>query len=161
MYGLRDTKKRLLNRCLAVFCAICLLLSTGAFSQENGLTPEKLVSLKRVNQVAIDPGGEKIAYVLSSPRGADELSGRNYSEIWVTDIASGDLRQYTSKPVSAVAVSWTPDGEHLLFRTKRKETNPHTQVYSQPWNGGIAKMLTSHDTTVTSYKLSPLSLIHI
>ena len=137
-----------------IFSSISIILSLSILAQENGLTPEMVVGLKRVSQVAISPSGQAIAYVLTVPRSADEKAGKAYSEIWLTNMDGSKPRQFTSKPVSASSVSWSPDGNHLTFRSKRKEHDP-TQVYTIPLNGGEARQITRHDTSVTAYKWSP------
>ncbi|MFQ5652492.1 MAG: hypothetical protein ACE5IY_21380, partial [bacterium] len=84
------------------FCLTgCFLLLVPNFVQSrgSGITPEMVVSLERVRQAALDPSGQKVAFVLSVPRDEDDKPGRAYSEIWVTSLDGGEPVQYTSKPV--------------------------------------------------------------
>jgi dipeptidyl aminopeptidase/acylaminoacyl peptidase len=151
MVILRET----LKKSRRYFLSFLAVFSSIVFAQETGLTPEMVVGLKRVTQVEIDPSGQKIAYVVSVPRGKDEEAGKAYSEIWVTGINGGEARLYTAKPASAIAVSWTPDGKKLTFLSKRKEHHPEIQVYILALDGGEARMATNHDTSVTAYQWSP------
>lgn len=135
--------------------ALLFLGLSTAVAQETGLTPEMVVSLKQVRQVAIDPSGEKVAYVLSVPREADEHYGRRYSEIWVTSLSGGEAIQYTSKPTSSSRVSWSPDGTFLTFLSKRKAVDEHTQIYKLRRDGGEAALVTHHPASISSYRWSP------
>jgi Tol biopolymer transport system component len=105
--------------------------------------------------VAISPNGEHVAYVLSVPRGADDKVGRNYSEIYVMSAEGGQPRQFTSAPVSARAVAWSPDGNWLTFLSRRSDHSPYTQVYMIPVDGGAARLLTSHTASVGRYAWAP------
>ncbi len=67
---------------------VLLVVAVAAFAQQQILTPEIVVALKSVGNVTLDPTGKNIAYILSTPRGADEEPGGNYSELFVIS-ASG------------------------------------------------------------------------
>ncbi|MEE9189985.1 MAG: S9 family peptidase [Candidatus Neomarinimicrobiota bacterium] len=116
---------------------------------------ETVLDLKYVSQPSIDPSGKYIAYTLSVPRSADDKPGRSFSEIWVADILTETVQQYTRKPDSSASSSWTPDGSAITFLSKRKDFHKHKQIYSIPVDGGEASPLFLHAAGVSSYRWSP------
>ncbi len=138
-----------------VLASFILLFSTTAMTQDKVITPEMVVSLERVSQVSLDPTGQWIAYVLSVPRSVKDAPGGAYSEIWIVSTKSGESKQYTSKPVSAWSVGWSPNGKSINFLSCRKEHDTNTQVYQMRMDGGEATALTHHETSVSRYQWSP------
>lgn len=134
-----------------LFC----VLSSTLQAKENKLTPEMIVNLKRVSQVAIDPSGQKIAFILNVPRTEKDKHGRSYSEIWLTTVDGEKPKQYTSKPGRSSSVSWSPDGKWITFLSKRKNQEEHTQIYKMRVDGGEAVALTHHKNSISSYHWSP------
>ena len=140
------------------FCTlVCLLFVLPLFvlAQEGSLTSEMVVDLKLATQVALDPFGEKVAFVVSVPRDTTDEPGRSYSEIWLTSIGGEAPRQYTSKPSNSSAVSWSPDGQWLTFLSKRKDQDEHTQIYKMRVDGGEAMRVTEHNSSIGSYRWAP------
>ncbi|MCG8606798.1 S9 family peptidase [bacterium] len=137
--------------------ALCFVLSFAALAlpQENALMPEMVVDLQRVTQVALNPMGETVAFVVSTPRTEGEDPGRAYSELWVTSISGGDPRQYTAKPTSSSAVAWSPDGVWLTFLSKRAGQDEFTQIYKMRVDGGEASRVTEHGSSIVSYRWAP------
>ncbi|NIM48027.1 MAG: prolyl oligopeptidase family serine peptidase [Gemmatimonadales bacterium] len=136
----------------AVLAAIATPVSSAAAQQ---LTSEMVVDLKQVTSVAMQPQGEYVAYTLRVPRGADEDPGGTYSEIWVVSTRGGAPKQFTSKPVSAFAPAWLPDGSMITFLSRRRDRDANTQVYGIPLDGGEARQLSHAPRGVSSYAVSP------
>ncbi|MCH7497354.1 MAG: S9 family peptidase [Candidatus Marinimicrobia bacterium] len=120
-----------------------------------GLTPEMVVALQRVTQVALSPDGAQIAYTLSVPRELDDVPGHKYSELWVVPAAGGNSRVYVASPDSAAAVRWSPDGTRLAFLGKLGASGDVTQIYQLPLEGGTPQPLTDHPTSIKAFEWSP------
>ncbi len=144
-----------LFRCLLLTSLFLVIFTLSALSQERGMTPEMVVNLKRVSEVALDPTGQKVAFVLRVPRNENDKPGGSYSEIWLTTISGETPRQFTSKPASSSSVSWSPDGKWITFLSKRKDQDEHTQIYKMRVDGGEAVALTHHKNSISSYRWSP------
>lgn len=140
---------------LILTALILLLVSSASIGQQKGVTPEMVVNFERVSQVSLDPTGQWIAFVKSVPRSEKDGPGGSFSEIWMVSTKGGEPKQYTSKPVSAYSVSWSPDGKSINFLSRRKEHNANTQVYQMRIDGGEATALTHHKSSVGSYQWSP------
>ena len=134
-----------------LFC----VFSSALQAKDNKFTPEMIVNLKRVTQVAIDPSGQKIAFVLNVPRAEKDEHGKSYSEIWLTTVDGEKPKQYTSKPGRPSSVSWSPDGKWITFLSKREDQDEHTQIYKMRVDGGEAVALTHHKNSISRYQWSP------
>lgn len=145
--------KRSFFQLVGVIALICL--SNFALSAQKILTPEMVVSLKSVSQVAMDPTGKWVAYVLNVPRTPDEKPGGKHREIWIVPTEGGSARRFTAEKVDSWAPAWSPDGKRIAFLSRRKSHHPQTQVYLIPLDGGEAQLLTRSETGVRRFKWSP------
>jgi dipeptidyl aminopeptidase/acylaminoacyl peptidase len=135
------------------FAVFALTLIATPLSAQ--LTSEQVVDLKQVTSVAMHPYGEYVAYTLRVPRGADDGPGSTFSEVWVVPTRDGEARRYTSKPLSASGVGWSPDGGMITFRSRRTSHDPNTQVWALMLGGGEAERLSHAPRNVGSYAISP------
>ena len=60
--------------------------STLAQTQHGVFTPKLAVGLRTVTDVALDPTGQRVAYVLSVPRDDDDEPGSPFSAIWLRSL---------------------------------------------------------------------------
>jgi len=148
-------KRQTLLFTLAGLISFCVVAFSIAADQPKILTPEMVVSLRSVTQVALDPHGKNVAYTLRVPRAESDEPGGAYSELWVISASGGSPRQFTSKPVNASDPTWSPDGTVIAFLSKRDKYSAQTQVYTIPVDGGEARPLTNSETDVAQFKWSP------
>jgi len=134
---------------------LALFLTVVAYAQQQTVTPEMVVALKIVTAATIDPAGKNIAYVLTTPRGADEDAGGRYSELFVIPAAGGAAKQFTFKPNNASTPQWSPDGKWIYFASRRKEFDEQNEVYRIPIDGGEAQLVSKSSNGVRQFKLSP------
>lgn len=147
----------------AVLTSICriavlspLFLSLAfAQSDENRWTPELTMKFDRLSGTAVSADGERIAYVVTTPKMAGSDS-EYLSHIWVAAADGSSNRQYTRGQNSASSPQFSPDGEWLGFLTKRGEgESARTQVWAMPLFGGEARALTAAEENVASFQWSP------
>ncbi len=134
---------------------VFILLAFTVQAQQQTITPEMVVSLKIVAAVTIDPAGKNIAYIVTTPRGADEDAGGRYSELFVIPAAGGTARQFTFKPNAAGSLQWSPDGKWIYFASRRKEFDEQSEVYRIPIDGGEAQLVSKSSNGVRQFRLSP------
>jgi len=139
----------------AMLALTMLALAGVAVSQDQFLTAEDVVSLKRVTSVRINPDGDRIAYLLSVPREVyEDKDGPAYSELHVTDL-DGDSRPYVTGKVNASGISWSPDGKWIYFLAKRDEGAEFNSIYRIRLDGGEAEQFFTHVSPIADIHLSP------
>jgi len=146
-------RNRMAKTMATTFFTFCF--AVAVYAQQQTLTPEMVVSFKTVSSVTIDPAGKNIAYILTTPRGADDDAGGRYSELFVIPAAGGVAKQFTYKPNNAGSPQWSPDGKWIYFASRRKEFDEQSEVYRIPVDGGEAALATQSSNGVRQFKLSP------
>ena len=78
------------------------------------------------------PDGTKIAFTAQYDGGTD---------VYVTDVAGGMPRRLTWDPSGVVVLGWTPDGQRVLFRSRRDTAVWRSRLWTVPAAGGSAQLL--------------------
>src|SRR4051812_5022669 len=88
-----------------------LYIPTGAIAMPNAqlapINPSDLFKFKYILSAALSPSGKQIAYVVSH---IDAETEKDFSPIWLMDIASGEAGQFPSGTAVDAAPKWSPDG---------------------------------------------------
>lgn len=139
-----------------LFLVSLILLATAAAADGPGLTAHQLAELRTVEEIAISPDGESIAYVLEVPRRPfEDEDGKAWKELHVV-AADGSSRAYvTGERVSDIA--WVPGASagEISFLAKRKG-DEEISLYVIPLAGGEAQRLLAFDgDEVREYSWSP------
>ncbi|MGH9866112.1 MAG: TolB family protein, partial [Candidatus Acidiferrales bacterium] len=112
------------------------------------LTPEQALNLRRISDLRFSPDGARLAFTVSEPpKGTD-----NPRHIWIMDVATHQVRQYTFSAKSDDSPRWSPDGKFLAFLSNRDEDR---QIYLMPSNGGDAYAITEGKRNIGSFEWSP------
>ena len=125
-----------------------LFLSVAASLSGAPLTIEKAMQVREPSDLQFSPDGKRLALVLQEPV-AGKVSQRH---IWVFDVETRELRQWTYSAKSEQSPRWSPDGRTLAFLSDRDET---MQIFLMPVSGGEAMKLTSAKNAVESLRWSP------
>ena len=169
-----------MNRDLAIRFALALVLTivpvaAGAAGRSpeatpraraGTLTPETVVDMRGVGDVAISPDGRTVAYVVSVPRSPKDKPGDAHQEIWLVPARGGTARGYTPAGQRAWAPAFAPDGERLALLSSRPapgssgarggaERDASTGLYLLHVDGGEARLLTNRDVSVSRFRWSP------
>jgi dipeptidyl aminopeptidase/acylaminoacyl peptidase len=110
---------------------------------------EDLFRFKRVADPQMSPGGNLVAYVLST---VDLKENRSTSAIWLVPAEGGTPRQLTSGTKKDRHPRWSPDGKRLLFESNRSGEN---QLWVIDLDGGEARQLTTIATEAANGLWSP------
>ena len=124
---------------------LLLLIPAGAFAQ---LTPEQALSVRQISDPHFSPDGSRVAFTVAEPPKGTEPN----RDVWVLDVRSGDVLQYTNAPKSDTSPRWAPAGMRLAFISDRSGTN---QIYLFGPAGGEAVQLTEGKNAVQSFEWSP------
>ncbi|MFN3421310.1 MAG: S9 family peptidase [Armatimonadota bacterium] len=93
---------------------------------------EDLLAIKLIGDPQVSPDGTKCVFTVKT---IDSEKNRYLSHLWLADLQTGELRQFTFGEVSDAAPRWSPDGSKIAFtfrpthpdwtqeaRKKRQET---------------------------------------
>jgi dipeptidyl aminopeptidase/acylaminoacyl peptidase len=134
--------------------ATCTLLLAATIAGAQGMTLRQLAEIRDVDDAAISPGGDMIAYARRVPRTLiEEEDGPAWTELHLLD-AGGRERPFITGEVNVGAIGWMPDGSAITFLAKR-DGDEHTRLYAIPVGGGEARPIATLETAIASYTLSP------
>jgi len=105
----------------------------------------------------ISPDGRRVVYELQSANWEDNSFDRN---LWMADIASGEVRQLTSAKKSSTGADWSPDGKWIAFLSDRPaqisgSTADKKQLYVISADGGEAQQLSKSETDIAGFEWAP------
>lgn len=112
------------------------------------LTPEQALNLRRITDLRFSPDGTRLAFTLAEP----PKGTTNPRHIWLMDVATRQVRQYTFSGKSDESPRWSPDGKFLAFLSNRDEDQ---QIYLMPSEGGDAYAITEGKRSIRSFEWSP------
>jgi dipeptidyl aminopeptidase/acylaminoacyl peptidase len=143
-----------MHRLSAFLTLLLSLLSAPANSQNPApspsptlLSPETLLSLRRISGLEYSPDGARIAFVVSEPPKGDRRPGH----IWVMESATGAARQITYSEKAESSPKWSPDGRVLAFLSNR---DANQQIYRLSLSGGEAEPLTTGKRNISRFEWS-------
>ena len=105
-------------------------------SDSRTIQKEDLFELRFLNGGALSPDGERVAYCVNK---IDAEADKEFSAIYLLDIASGETRQMTNGRALDRQPQWSPDGRSLAFISDRRGK---AQLQLLPVDGGEARELT-------------------
>src|ERR1700730_8205200 len=112
------------------------------------LTPEASLNLRSISDLQFSPDGSRLAFVVTEPPKGERRPGH----IWIYEMQSGGIRQFTYSARTESSPRWSPDGKQLAFLSNRDEDQ---QVYVMRADGGEARALTKGKRSVQSFAWSP------
>ncbi len=126
---------------------------------QKGATPtiDQSLEMKSAFNPKISPDGRRVVYELQSANWEDNSFDRN---LWIADIASGEVRQLTSAKKSSTGADWSPDGKWIAFVSDRPaqisgSTADKKQLYVISADGGEAQQLSKSETDISGFEWAP------
>ena len=117
---------------VAAAVTVWIIRRPRAFNLQN-MKISQVTTTGNAGGAALSPDGRYIVYVLRD--GAQE-------SLWVQQMATGsDVQVLAPDQVHFVAVSFTPDGNYLMFVRSDKSTQNFHYLYQMPVLGGTPKQL--------------------
>lgn len=131
------------THCLIV-TALLVLISAASFAQ---LKPEQTLNRRPISELRFSLDGSRVVFTVSEPaKGASRSR-----HIWILDVGTREVRQFTNSAKSEFAPRWSPDGRTFAFLSDREES---TQIYLFPTDGGEAIRLTEGKNAVRAFEWS-------
>jgi dipeptidyl aminopeptidase/acylaminoacyl peptidase len=120
-------------------------------------TIDQSLEMKSAFNPRISPDGRRVAYELQSTNWEDNSFDRN---LWIADIASGEVRQLTSAKKSSANAAWSRDGRWIAFLSDRPaqisgSPADKKQLYVISADGGEAQQLTKSENDIGSFDWAP------
>jgi dipeptidyl aminopeptidase/acylaminoacyl peptidase len=113
------------------------------------LTPEQLLTFRRVSDPQVSPDGKWVLYTVSTP---DLAKNRSNSDLFLAAIEGGDVRQLTASPAADYNGRWSPDGSLIAFLSTR---NGSPQIFMISPGGGEARKLEGSPDGAANLAWSP------
>lgn len=101
------------------------------------ITVDDLFQLKLVSDAQISPDGQRVVCVVKT---IDREKNKYFSHLYLCDLRTREVRQFTSGEVADSQPRWSPDGKRIAFVSNRQK--PKTQIFVIPADGGEAQALT-------------------
>jgi dipeptidyl aminopeptidase/acylaminoacyl peptidase len=115
-----------------------------------GMRPEDLTRLRVAGDPRLDPGGSRVAFVVS---GMEAEQNRATQSIWLVGLDRTDEPQpLTARDGLALRPRWSPDGSQLAFLAKNDGAQ---QLHLLMLAGGEIRTLTSREEAVDDCAWSP------
>jgi len=139
-------------RAAIVVALLCLVPPAAAGT--SGMTLGQIAELRAVEEVAVSPDGERIAYVVSVPRRPfEEDDGPAWAELHVVG-PDGVARPFVTGRVTVDRIAWTPDGHAISYLTGHDDEK-NRALRMIPVDGGESRTVLTHAEEIRSYALSP------
>lgn len=124
------------------------------------MTMVDLLNMPRISDPQLSPDGQEILFVKSE---ADWKANKRIDHVWRASADGSNLRQLTNGAQGEGHPRWSPDGKTTAFIAKRGEgegeEKEEEDAQSQIWlirnDGGEARRLTSHETSVSAVAWAP------
>ena len=115
---------------------------------QHSLTTAKTLDIWQPSGLEFSPDGLRLALQVREPVKGTAAA----THVWVLDLQTNALRQWTTSPKSDTRPRWSPDGRSLAFVSDREE---RAQIYLIRADGGEAEKLTEAKNAVQDFRWSP------
>ena len=124
------------------------VLGAGESPGGEPLTAERGERRWGLDDLEFSPDGSRVVFSVATP-----IEGPAFSEnIWVLEVGTRELRQFTFSSSLESHPHWSPDGEKMAFLSNLSGS---MQIHLVFLDGGEARRLTSSPTSVESFVWSP------
>ncbi|MBA4136433.1 MAG: hypothetical protein C0518_03855 [Opitutus sp.] len=138
------------RRVVAFFVTLALALAAFA-ADKRPITPQDLWAIKRLGSPELSPDGKTVVFTVQEWSIEKNKSTQN---LWLADVASGEVRRLTTALTSDGSPTWSPDGSRIAFTSKRGEDEVGA-LYVIPVGGGEAEKVLELPYSVGNPKWMP------
>jgi dipeptidyl aminopeptidase/acylaminoacyl peptidase len=145
---MRSTQRLALAASWLVFALQGALAADTPAPSPAPLSPEQVLSRRQLADLRPNPGGERVAFTVTEPPSGE----RARRHVWVLDVKTHAVRQFTNSAKSEWSPRWSPDGGALAFLSDRGE---RTELWRLPADGGEAVRVADLKSAVQGFAWSP------
>ena len=118
-------------------------------------TVDHAIDMARVGSPAVSPDGRRVLYTVTE---LDWGDNERDTRLWIANIDGSDARPFTAEEGDGSA-RWSPDGRWVAFTRAPDDDGEENGDGRQIWlirtDGGEARQLTKHPTSVRGYEWTP------
>ncbi len=139
-----------IRRLIALIVSAALTVAVFA-ADKRPITPQDLWTMKRLSAPDLSPDGKSVVFTVQE-WSVDKNKSTN--TLWLTDVATGAVRQLTYGPASSGGAAWSPDGTRIAFTSKRGD-DENSSLYVLRLDGGEAEKILELPYAISSPKWMP------
>ena len=130
---------------LAASVSLSMPLTVSAQTNNDVFTVEKLNQLNQLHSVSVSPTGESLIY------GLKKGSRSTDNHLYLQDIKSGKVTQFTDHKNSEHNVKWAADGKSVFFLSARSGSS---QIWQKSLENNEEKQVSDFQLGVNGFQLS-------
>lgn len=132
-----------------VLCALVVLFLNSQAQTKHPITFDDFISLGRVTDPQVSPDGKTVAFVVTYH---NKVENKTNSNVYLTRLAGGAVRQLTNARGANNSPRWLPDGKSLVFISSR---DGESQIWMVAAEGGEANKISNLSTGASDPQVSP------
>ena len=132
----------------AVLVIVALAGGVLGAQPSSPLTPDQTLERRSIGELEISPDGSRVAFTVTEPAKGTARQ-RN---VWMLDVAGGQVRRLTFSARSDTSPRWAPDGASIAFLSDRDGA---AQLYLLPMSGGESRRITDRKDRVEAFRWAP------
>ena len=114
---------------------------------------EDLVTMASISDPVWSPDGRRVAFVVNAP---DTTENSNNQDVWIADLARGDVFQLTRHPKNDLSPTFSPGGDTVAFvATRTTGDDAKSAIYLMSLRGGDPWSLRTFDESIGEVHWSP------
>lgn len=118
------------------------------------LTPQLVLSLRSVTDVALSPDGREVLFRRDRARTSQEPLGAEVGELWRVSSTGGEPQRIDEAGFDARAPRWSPDGSRIAWLA-RTDSSARFQLYVAAADGSQRSVITREAGGVQALEWSP------
>ena len=131
-----------------------ILIVTSSLAQSNIFQPYDVFRTNSVDETAVSPDDNFVAFTLRVPRPFTDKQGTAYKELYIYDYSKKTVHPLLTGKVNIYNISFTIDSKRISF-TSMLNGNNRSQIFTIPVQGGEAVQISESPNSIIFYAWHP------